>query len=194
MRSLAGAVPLKLFEYMACGKPVISTNLQGVDAVAHDIVQYCSSVEDYAEAITRLYEDETLRKRVGGEGEKLISTSYDWENITKKLEDMLVRAARGETSVKRYQAADAHGNKRDLTAHTQVIEWLQNRPKGVVDLLDKMRDESIVLNRQAKKSFFSEYGLEKFAGLPTESEVDESPKEESEFVILVVDNGKEDDS
>jgi glycosyltransferase involved in cell wall biosynthesis len=103
----AGAVPLKLFEYMACGKPVISTRLQGVEAVAHDIVQYCSSVEDYAEAITRLYEDETLRKRVGGEGEKLISTNYDWENITKKLEDKLVRAARGETSVKRYQAADA---------------------------------------------------------------------------------------
>jgi hypothetical protein len=64
----------------------------------------------------------------------------------------------------------------------------------VVDLLDKMRYENIVLKGQAKKSFFSEYVLEKFAGLPTESKVDESPKEESEFVILVVDTGKEDDS
>jgi len=89
----AGAVPLKLFEYMACGKPVISTKLQGVEAVAHDVVQYCSCVEDYAEVMTRLYEDEMLRKRIGRQGEELISTKYDWENISKELEGKLECAA-----------------------------------------------------------------------------------------------------
>jgi glycosyltransferase involved in cell wall biosynthesis len=89
----AGAVPLKLFEYMACGKPVLSTRMQGVEGVAHDIVQYCSSVEDYAQTITALHEDEKLRKQMGHDGKKLISAKYDWEVISKTLESTLARAA-----------------------------------------------------------------------------------------------------
>ena len=82
----AGAVPLKLFEYMASGKPVLSTKLQGVQTVAGDAVQYCSCASDYVEQITALYEDETLRKRIGQEGVKIVTAKYDWEVISKKLE------------------------------------------------------------------------------------------------------------
>jgi glycosyltransferase involved in cell wall biosynthesis len=89
----AGAVPLKLFEYMACGKPVLSTRMQGVEGVAHDIVQYCSSVGDYARTITALHEDETFRRQMGQEGKKLISAKYDWEVLSKTLESTLARAA-----------------------------------------------------------------------------------------------------
>jgi len=88
----AGAVPLKLFEYMASGKPVLSTKLQGVQAVAGDAVQYCSCASDYIKQITALHEDETLRKRMGQEGVKIVSTKYDWESISKKLEGLLVSA------------------------------------------------------------------------------------------------------
>lgn len=93
-----GAVPLKLFEYMASGKPVLSTKLQGVQAVARDAVQYCSFASDYVKKITALYEDETLRKQMGRAGEQLISAKYDWENISKTLESILVRAAKQDNA------------------------------------------------------------------------------------------------
>jgi glycosyltransferase involved in cell wall biosynthesis len=94
----AGAVPLKLFEYMASGKPVLSTKLQGVQAVAGDAVQYCSCASDYIEQITALYEDETLRKQIGRVGEKLISAKYDWRHISKTLESTLAHAAKQDNA------------------------------------------------------------------------------------------------
>jgi glycosyltransferase involved in cell wall biosynthesis len=87
------ALPLKLFEYMACGKPVLSSPLDAVNKVAGELVQYCSSVADYVEAITALHEDETLRERLGARGEKLIETGYGWDGICQKMEDILTRVA-----------------------------------------------------------------------------------------------------
>jgi glycosyltransferase involved in cell wall biosynthesis len=98
-----GAVPLKLFEYMASGKPVLSTELQGVRGVAGDAVQYCSCAIDYVEKITALYEDETLRKQMGMAGEKLVSAKYDWENISKALERILACVAEQENVFKNRQ-------------------------------------------------------------------------------------------
>ena len=88
-----GAVPLKLFEYMASGKPVLSSKLQGVQDVARDAVQYCSCASDYVEKITALYEDETLRKQMWHEGLKIVSKKYDWEHISEELEGLLMSAA-----------------------------------------------------------------------------------------------------
>ena len=92
------ALPLKLFEYMACGKPVISSELDEVKAVAGDVVRYCSSVDDYVQAITALYEDEALKRRLGAAGKRLVEAGYNWDGICRKLEAILTCAAKERPS------------------------------------------------------------------------------------------------
>ena len=84
------ALPLKLFEYMACGKPVISTELPGVKRVADKRVLYASTVEEYREKISLLYRDEDLRQKIGRDGEKLVKKNYNWENIVNRMEKLLL--------------------------------------------------------------------------------------------------------
>jgi len=84
------ALPLKLFEYMACEKPVISTELLGVRAVAGDKVMYVANHREYKEKIEFLFNDEELRREMGKIGREFVVENYDWERIVKKLEEMLL--------------------------------------------------------------------------------------------------------
>ena len=84
------ALPLKLFEYMACEKPVISTELPGVKAVAGDKVMYVASHRDIKKKIMELYKNDKLRREMEKIGRKFVVENYDWERIVKKLEEMLL--------------------------------------------------------------------------------------------------------
>lgn len=83
------AVPLKLFEYMACEKPIISTRLSGIEKVAQDKIVYASNREEYKDKITMLFEDDKLRKKMGTEGRRFVEENYDWERIAGRIEDIL---------------------------------------------------------------------------------------------------------
>ncbi len=83
------AVPLKLFEYMACEKPIISTRLSGIEKAAQDKILYASDKEEYKDKITMLFEDEILRKRMGTDGRRFVEENYDWERIAGRMEDIL---------------------------------------------------------------------------------------------------------
>ncbi len=84
------ALPLKLFEYMACKRPVISTEIPGVKYVAGDKVLYASNKDEYKEKILMLFRDEDLRLKMGEEGQKLVEENYNWKNITKRIERILL--------------------------------------------------------------------------------------------------------
>lgn len=45
------ALLLKLFEYMACEKPIISTELPGIKAVVGNKVMYAANEDEYKEKI-----------------------------------------------------------------------------------------------------------------------------------------------
>jgi len=83
-------LPLKLFEYMACEKPVISTELPGVKAIAGDKVMYAANHREYKEKIEFLFDDKELRQEMGKSGREFVVENYDWEKIVKKLEEMLL--------------------------------------------------------------------------------------------------------
>jgi len=83
------ALPLKLFEYMACEKPVISSELPGVKTVVGNKVMYAANEKEYGKKIVELYKDRELRTKMGKEGRKLVEENYDWERIVKKLEKIL---------------------------------------------------------------------------------------------------------
>ena len=91
----ANALPLKLFEYMACEKPVISSKISGIKHVAEDKVMYAANKEEYKEKIAELYTDEELRRSIGKTGRKFVEKNYDWEKIVGRMEKTLIETAAG---------------------------------------------------------------------------------------------------
>ncbi len=84
------AIPLKLFEYLACEKPVISTKLSGIEKIAHDKIFYASTKEELKNQITRLFEDPMMRYKMGSNGRKFVENNYDWSKISERLENLLL--------------------------------------------------------------------------------------------------------
>ena len=82
------ASPLKLLEYMACEKPVISTRLKGITEVAGDIVLYADSAEEMI-SHAKMLESSDVGKELGNKGRQLVLDKYDWENIATKLDEVL---------------------------------------------------------------------------------------------------------
>ena len=87
------ALPLKLFEYMACEKPVISTPLAGVKEAVEDQVLYASNADELKQRILELYHNEELRKRLGKEGRRFVERNYSWNKICRKFEEVLIEAS-----------------------------------------------------------------------------------------------------
>ena len=83
------SLPLKLFEYMACEKPVISTKVEGIMTAVRNKILYASNTEEYKNKIIELYRDEDLRKRMGSEGRIFVEENYNWSKITLNLEKVL---------------------------------------------------------------------------------------------------------
>ena len=83
------SVPLKLFEYMACEKPVLSTRLPGVKEVAQDRILYADTVNEYKDQISALISSDNNSKRCKY-NRKFVVDTYDWNSISKHLETVLM--------------------------------------------------------------------------------------------------------
>ncbi|MDV2482142.1 glycosyltransferase family 4 protein [Methanoculleus sp. Wushi-C6] len=86
------SLPLKLFEYMACGVPVISTRVNTIQETFGHTVRIVSSANEYAEEILELYRDSTLCSRMRSEGRRVVEDEYQWAAISKRLEHILIEA------------------------------------------------------------------------------------------------------
>lgn len=82
------AQPLKILEYLACGKPIVSTDLIGVRDILKSNVLREFLVKDYesfAGKINELLRENDLRERIGKIGYDVVRRNYDWELISKKF-------------------------------------------------------------------------------------------------------------
>jgi glycosyltransferase involved in cell wall biosynthesis len=84
-----GALPLKIFEYLASAKPVISTPLSGVKETFGDLLFYASNSEEFRKAVLTLADNPDIRRGVGGNGRQFVFDKFDWENIGHKFEGLL---------------------------------------------------------------------------------------------------------
>ena len=88
MEQKSGQSSLKIYEYMACGKPVIARNTSGYEIINEYKTGILVNPEDKKEisnAIINLLRDDKLRAEIGCNSRKLIIENYSWENITKKI-------------------------------------------------------------------------------------------------------------
>ncbi len=82
------ALPLKLFEYMSCEKPVISSKLNGVINSVGDKVLYASNENELTNLILKLYKDDELRLNLGYSSRNYVLSNYSWGNIISKFESI----------------------------------------------------------------------------------------------------------
>jgi Glycosyltransferase len=82
-------IPIKQFEYMSCGIPVIGGYLPSVKrfitAYNSGLIVDPTSPQDIASAILKVLGDDNLRKELGRNGIKAVKESYNWANMEKKL-------------------------------------------------------------------------------------------------------------
>jgi glycosyltransferase involved in cell wall biosynthesis len=83
------SLPLKLFEYMACGVPVVSTHVNAIQENFGQTVRFVSNVDEYVQEIMELYQDPSLCSRLGLEGRHIVDAEYQWTAIAKRLERIL---------------------------------------------------------------------------------------------------------
>ena len=88
----------KTLEAMATGTPVVASDrgLEGLAVDGSDVpltelrALRANRVEEYVEAISRLFEDEDLRQKLSRNGRSLIETQYTWSAQGKRYEQVLV--------------------------------------------------------------------------------------------------------
>jgi glycosyltransferase involved in cell wall biosynthesis len=86
------ASPLKLFEYMAIGKPIVASDLSSIREVLRDAENAClvrsADPESLASGIEKVLEDQPLAERIArATFEK--ASSYTWARRAERLEALL---------------------------------------------------------------------------------------------------------
>jgi glycosyltransferase involved in cell wall biosynthesis len=99
--------PLKVLEYMACEKAVVSTSVvpitEAVESGKTGLLVPPGDVDSLATAIGKLIDDPHLRVEMGKEARKTVISRYSWSSLAENLERVLYAAGagRGEGREKR---------------------------------------------------------------------------------------------
>ena len=82
-------LPIKLFEYMACGLPVVASNFPEISKVVKEadcgILVDPTNVDEIANAILYLLEHPEEAKRMGDSGRRAVEEKYNWERMEERL-------------------------------------------------------------------------------------------------------------
>jgi glycosyltransferase involved in cell wall biosynthesis len=94
-----GLSPLKIYEYLACGKPVVATSIRGVgDLITmtnSGIVVRPENERNLAEAIVRLLSNKELRDEMGKRGAKVVEEQYSWKSVAHAVSGVLMDTRTG---------------------------------------------------------------------------------------------------
>lgn len=88
--------PLKLFEYMACGVPVVAPRLGQIDEIVRHgecgLLYPAGDMRALAAACRQLLEDPALRRRMGLRGAQLVRERYTWDHNARRVIDLAIAA------------------------------------------------------------------------------------------------------
>lgn len=90
---VCGLSPLKIFEYMSCGQPIITTRVKGLD-VLFDTWHVGKLVDSLAPSewvgvIADMFNDPEAMRKYGENGRQAVLREFNWELIGKKTADMI---------------------------------------------------------------------------------------------------------
>jgi glycosyltransferase involved in cell wall biosynthesis len=88
------ALPLKLFEYMACGVPVVSQRIGPVVDAVGDRIIYASDGAELAGGIYEVISSPNETQCRKEDGLTLVRANWNWESIGSRLDDILRDAAK----------------------------------------------------------------------------------------------------
>ncbi len=89
-----GAFPLKLLEYMAARRPIISSPLPAARQVAGDLIWYAQSSADYVRAIREIVERGVAPDRLEAAAE-VVRERYSWDMVRNELIAVVASLTRG---------------------------------------------------------------------------------------------------
>ncbi len=87
----SGYSPLKLYEYMACEKPVIASRVEGFEILEENhagILVEPENPKELAKAIIKLLKDERLRRELGENGRKYVTKNHSWEAVARRVAEV----------------------------------------------------------------------------------------------------------
>jgi glycosyltransferase involved in cell wall biosynthesis len=91
------AYPIKMFEYMAAGIPIIASNFPIYKSIVEEgncgICVNPSNVEDISLVITYILNNPQIAKQMGENGKQLIRTKYNWSNEYIKLKNLYIKVS-----------------------------------------------------------------------------------------------------
>jgi len=91
-----GLSPLKLYEYLACARPVIASRVEGVSEIIEKgncgYLFDPDDVESLASRITESYKERNRLPELGNNGRRFIENRFSWEKIANKVQKVLEEA------------------------------------------------------------------------------------------------------
>ena len=87
----SGYSALKLYEYMACGRPVVATRTSGFEILEGSDAGLLVNPEDpqeFANTIIKLLQHPELRKRMGKNGRKYVVENHSWASVAKRVAEV----------------------------------------------------------------------------------------------------------
>jgi glycosyltransferase involved in cell wall biosynthesis len=86
-----GGSPLKVNEYMACGKPLVASRLSGLEVIEDSTLGILVKPNDpaeLAEAIVKLINAPELRQQMGENGRRYIVDNHSWESVARQVDNV----------------------------------------------------------------------------------------------------------
>ena len=83
------SLPMKVFEYMACGKPVLATPLAGVRETFGDRVSYAGTPGKVAFSLSHFMDHRDTAAAAGAANREFVAREYTWEHICTRFDRVL---------------------------------------------------------------------------------------------------------
>lgn len=87
------ASPMKLFEYLAMGRPVLTSDLEEVRRYGVDFLVTVRNADEGAAALARLAADPAERARLAEAGRAWVRAACDWKDIANRLVELIEQTA-----------------------------------------------------------------------------------------------------
>lgn len=91
--------PLKIFEYMACAKPLIATSVKPITDVIHDglngMLVSPGGIDSLRKALIELIENVPIAKSIARRAREEAVLHFSWESLARKIQDTFYEVNKG---------------------------------------------------------------------------------------------------